>query len=163
VSHAAGDEGLSYSEEIRELAQDEGVKLILFGGRVADRRQLNEEGHKIYVLKDLYPHADLVTFPSLYEGFGNALLEAIYFRKPLVIGNYSVYSRDIASKGISLPTIEGFIDRELVAETRRVLEDPDHRERLVEHSYRIEQRYFSYRVLRDSLRLIITNIRNLTE
>jgi len=33
----------------------------------------------------------------------------------------------------------------------------------VEHSYRIAQRYFSYRVLRDSLRLIITNIRNLTE
>jgi len=163
VSHAAGDEGLGYSEEMRELAQDEGVELILFGGRVADCRQLNEDGHKIYVLEDLYPHADLVTFPSLYEGFGNALLEAIYFRKPLVIGNYSVYSRDIASKGISLPTIEGFIDRALVAETRRVLEDPDYRERLVERNYQVAQRYFSYRVLWDSLRLIIANIRNLTE
>jgi len=163
VSHAAGDEGLIYCDEICELAQDEGVELILFGERVADRRQLNEDGHKIYVLKDLYPHADLVTFPSLYEGFGNALLEAVYFRKPLVIGNYSVYSRDIAPKGISLPTIEGFIDRELVEETRRVLEDPDHRERLVEHNYQVAQRYFSYRVLRDSLHLMIANIRNLTE
>jgi len=163
VSHAAGDEGLIYCDEICELAQDEGVELILFGERVADRRQINEDGRKIYVLKDLYPHADLVTFPSLYEGFGNALLEAIYFRKPLVIGNYSVYSRDIAPKGISLPTIEGFIDRDLVEETRRVLEDPNYRERLVEHNYQVAQRYFSYRVLRDSLRLIITNIRNLTE
>jgi len=163
VSHAAGDEGPSYSEEIRELAQDEEVELILFGARVADRRQINGDGHKIYVLKDLYPHADLVTFPSLYEGFGNALLEAIYFRKPLVIGNYSVYSRDIAPKGISLPTIKGFIDRALVAETRRILEDPDHREQLVAHNYRVAERYFSYRVLRESLRLIIANIRNLTE
>jgi len=163
VSHAAGDEGLIYCDEICELAQDEEVDLILFGERVADRRQLNEDGHKIYVLKDLYPHADLVTFPSLYEGFGNALLEAVYFRKPLVIGNYSVYSRDIAPKGISLPTVKGFIDRDLVEETRRVLEDPDHRERLVENNYQIAQRYFSYRVLRDSLRLIIANIRNLTE
>jgi len=163
VSHTAGDEGLGYSEEIRDLAQDEEVKLILFGRRIADRRRLNEGGHKIYVLEDLYPHADLVTFPSLYEGFGNALLEAIYFRKPVVIGNYSVYSRDIAPKGISLPTIKGFIDRELVAQTRRVLEDPDHRERLVEHNYQVAQRYFSYRVLRNSLRLIIANIRNLTE
>ncbi len=163
VSHAAGDEGLSYSKEIRELAQDEGVELILFGGRVADRRRLNEDGHKTYVLKDLYLHADLVTFPSLYEGFGNALLEAIYFRKPLVIGNYSVYSRDIAPKGISLPTIKGFIDRDLVAETRRILEDPNYRERLAEHNYQIAERYFGYRVLRDSLRLIIANIRNLTE
>lgn len=163
VSHAVGDEGFSYSEEIRELAQDEGVELVLFGGRVADRRQFNEQGQKIYVLKDLYPHADLVTFPSLYESFGNALLEAIYFRKPLVIGNYSVYSRDIAPKGISLPTVEGFIDRTLVEETKRILEDPDYREQLVEHNYRIAQRYFSYRVLQDSLRSIIVNIRNLTE
>jgi len=163
VSHAAGDEGLSYSEEICELAQDEGVELVLFGDRVADRRQINEDGHKIYVLNDLYPHADLVTFPSLYEGFGNALLEAVYFRKPLVIGNYSVYSRDIVPKGIALPTVKGFIDRDLVEETRRILEDPDYREQLVEHNYRVAERYFSYRVLRDSLRLIITNIRNLTE
>jgi glycosyltransferase involved in cell wall biosynthesis len=163
VSHAAGDEGLDYCQEIRDLAQDEGVALILFGDRVADRRQLNGDGHKIYVLKDLYPHADLVTFPSLYEGFGNALLEAIYFRKPVVIGNYSVYARDIEPKGISLPTIDGFIDREVVDATRRTLEDPDYREALVEHNYRIARRYFSYRVLRDSLRLIINNIRNLTE
>jgi len=163
VSHAAGDEGLSYCDEICELAQDEGVELILFGGRVADRRQLDDSGRKVYILKDLYPHADLVTFPSLYEGFGNALLEAIYFRKPLVIRNYSVYSRDIEPKGISLPTIDGFIDRELVERTRRILEDREHRETLVEHNYRIAERYFSYRVLRDSLHLLIANIRNLTE
>ncbi|WP_133510989.1 glycosyltransferase family 4 protein [Candidatus Thiosymbion oneisti] len=163
VSHAAGDEGLIYCKELCALARDEKVELILFEARVADRRQLNEDGRKIYVLKDLYPHADLVTFPSLYEGFGNALLEAIYFRKPLVIGNYSVYSRDIVPKGISLPTVKGFIDRDLVEETRRILEDPDYREQLVEHNYRVAERYFSYRVLRNSLRLIIANIRNLTE
>ncbi|WP_089725471.1 glycosyltransferase family 4 protein [Candidatus Thiosymbion oneisti] len=163
VSHAAGDEGLIYCKELCALARDEKVELILFEARVADRRQLNEDGRKIYVLKDLYPHADLVTFPSLYEGFGNALLEAIYFRKPLVIGNYSVYSRDIVPKGISLPTVKGFIDRDLVEETRRILEDQDYREQLVEHNYRVAERYFSYRVLRNSLRLIIANIRNLTE
>jgi glycosyltransferase involved in cell wall biosynthesis len=163
VSHDAGDEGLAYSEEITELAQDEGVELIMFGDRVADLRQLNGDGRKIYVLEDLYPHADLVTFPSLYEGFGNALLEAIYFRKPVIIGNYSVYSRDIEPKGIKLPTIEGFIDRELVEHTRRILEDSEYREGLMEHNYRIAKRYFSYRVLRDSLRRIIINVRNLTE
>jgi glycosyltransferase involved in cell wall biosynthesis len=104
-----------------------------------------------------------VTFPSLYEGFGNALLEAIYFRKPVIIGNYSVYSRDIEPKGIRLPTIDGFIHRELVEQARRILEDSEYREGLVEHNYRIAKRYFSYRVLRDSLRRIIINVRNLTE
>lgn len=163
VSHAAGDEGLDYCHQLRELAADEGVELVLFGERVADRRQLDDEGRRIYVLRDLYPHADLVTFPSLYEGFGNALLEAVYFRKPLVIGRYAVYARDIEPKGLRLPAIDGFIDRKVVQETRRILEDEGHRRALVEHNYGVAGRYFSYRVLRDSLRQILTNIRNLTE
>jgi hypothetical protein len=33
----------------------------------------------------------------------------------------------------------------------------------VEHNYEVAGRYFSYKVLRDSLRIIINNIRNLTE
>jgi len=51
----------------------------------------------------------------------------------------------------------------VVDATRRVLGDPDYCAALVEHNYRIARRYFSFRVLRDSLRLIINNIRNLTE
>ena len=163
VSHAAGDEGLDYCRQLQELARDEGVDLRLFGERVADRRQIDDEGQKIYVLDDLYPHADLVTFPSLYEGFGNALLEAMYFRKAVVIGRYAVYARDIEPKGIRLPAIDGFIDRRVVRETRRLLEDADYRAELVEHNYAVARRYFGYRVLRDSLRLLLNNIRNLTE
>ncbi len=163
ISHPAGDEGLEYCRQIRDLAQDEGVPLSFFGSRVAERRQINSEGQKVYVLNDLYPHADLVTFPSLREGFGNALLEAIYFRKPVVVGRYPVYIRDIESKGIRLPSLDGFIDRQVVAETRRLLDDGAYRAELVEQNYQVAQRYFSYRVLEKSLRLLIQNLRNLSE
>jgi glycosyltransferase involved in cell wall biosynthesis len=163
ISHDGGDEGMDYCQQIEHLAREEGVSLKLFGERMADRRQLDQDGHKIYVLRDLYPHADLVTFPSLYEGFGNALLESIYFRRPVVIGRYSVYQRDIEPKGFRLPTIDGVIDRQVVDETRRIIEDADYRDTLVEHNYRVAGRFFSYRVLRDSLRSMINNIRNLTE
>jgi hypothetical protein len=130
---------------------------------MADRRQLNQEGQKVYVLSDLYPHADLVTFPSLYEGFGNALLESIYFRLPLVIGRYSVYQRDIEPKGFRLPTIDG-VDRP----TRRRRDPSHHRGRRLPptgwwSTTTGRGRFFSYRVLRDSLRGMINNIRNLTE
>ena len=40
-----------------------------------------------------------MTYPSTYEGFGNALLEAIYFRVPVVINRYSIYVQDIEPKG----------------------------------------------------------------
>jgi glycosyltransferase involved in cell wall biosynthesis len=163
ISHHSGDEGYEYERQIQQLAQDEGVSLKLFGERMADRRQLDQAGHKVYVLSDLYPHADLVTFPSLYEGFGNALLEAIYFRLPIVIGRYSVYQRDIEPKGFRMPVIDGVIDKSTVEETRKILADADYRAELVEHNYRVASRFYSYRVLRDSLRSLINNVRNMTE
>jgi len=163
ISHHSGDEGYEYERQIQQLAQDEGVSLKLFGERMADRRQLDQTGQKVYVLSDLYPHADLVTFPSLYEGFGNALLEAIYFRLPIVIGRYSVYQRDIEPKGFRLPFIDGVIDKSTVEQTRTILADPGYRAELVEHNYRVASRFFSYRVLRDSLRSLINNVRNMTE
>jgi len=163
ISHNSGDEGFEYARQIQQLARDEGVPLKFFGDRVADRRQLNQEGQKVYVLSDLYPHADFVTFPSLYEGFGNALLEAVYFHKALVVGRYSVYQRDIEPKGFQLPTIDGVVDVAVVEECRRIIQDGAYRQQLTDHNYRVASRFFSYRVLRDSLRGMINNIRNLTE
>jgi hypothetical protein len=49
-------------------------------------------------LWDVYPHSDFVTSPSLYEGFGNAFLEAVYFKKPLLINRYAIFVRDIEPK-----------------------------------------------------------------
>jgi glycosyltransferase involved in cell wall biosynthesis len=163
ISHDSGDEGFEYERQIQQLARDEGVSLKLFGSRMSDRRQLDQSRQKVYVLRDLYPHADLVTFPSLYEGFGNALLEAIYFRLPMVIGRYSVYQRDIEPKGFRLPVIDGVIDKSTVEETRHILADAECRAALVEHNYRVASRFYSYRVLRDSLRSMINNVRNMTE
>ncbi|MFH0881191.1 MAG: glycosyltransferase family 4 protein, partial [Lentisphaerota bacterium] len=80
ISHEAGDEGLDYRNMLMEWARSAHVDLRFVEARVGDIRQVDGEGRKIYTLWDLYRHADLVTYPSLYEGFGNAFLEAIYFR-----------------------------------------------------------------------------------
>jgi len=159
ISHQSGDEGAEYLEQISELALDEKVDLRFFGERVADLRQYDNHCRKIYVLADLYPHADLVCFPSLYEGFGNALLEAIYFRVPILVNRYDVFERDIEPKGFRLPTMQGFIDRNVVTEVRRLLDDADYRAELVDHNYRIATKYFSYRALRYGLQSLIRNIR----
>ena len=53
-----------------------------------------------HAVTDAYLAADLITYPSLYEGFGNALIEAIYHGKPVVVNRYPVYVADIAPLGM---------------------------------------------------------------
>lgn len=163
ISHQAGDEGTEYMNQLIQLARDDNVEVRFFGDRVADLRQLTNDGQKIYVLNDLYPHADLVTFPSIYEGFGNAFLEAIYFKVPVLVNRYRVFVRDIEPKGFRLPTINGFIDREVVDEVRLMLDDPEYRNKITSLNSTIAEQYYSYRVLRYSLQNLIKNIQNRTE
>jgi len=155
ISHEAGDEGLDYMGHLRELASDAHVDLRFFATRVGDMRQINAEGQKVYTLWDLYPHADLVTYPSLYEGFGNAFLEAIYFKVPVVLNRYSIFTRDIEPKGFRVPVMEGFVTHELVEEVRRLITDAEYRQAVVEHNYAIATRFYSYSVLRNILRTMI--------
>jgi glycosyltransferase involved in cell wall biosynthesis len=158
VSHDAGDEGHEYKHMIEELAHEEGVDIRFIGDRVSEVRQRDAEGRKLYTLWDLYPHADLVTYPSTYEGFGNALLEAVYFRKPVVINRYNIFIEDIEPKGFQLAVIDGFITREAVAMVERLLADSDYRARLVDHNYAVARRYYSYSTLRRNLRMMINSL-----
>ena len=152
ISHDAGDEGHDYKHRLMEMAEQEGVDLRFFSARIGEVRQVDHDGNKIYTLWDIYKHADLMTYPSTYEGFGNALLEAIYFRVPVVINRYSIYVQDIEPKGFKLLEMDGFITPVLVNQVRRVIEDKDYRNSIVDHNYRVARKYYSYTVLRRLLR-----------
>jgi glycosyltransferase involved in cell wall biosynthesis len=116
---------------------------------------MTNTGKKIYTLYDIYPHADLVTYPSNFEGFGNAFLEAIYFRKPIVVNTYSIYSMDIQPKGFSVIEIDGYVTDDVVRQTREVLENPELSKEMVEKNYEIASRCYSYSVLEQKLKNLI--------
>ncbi len=158
LSHGVGDEGVEYFQRIMQLAQDEGIDARYFGDRINDKRHLDDQGRKIYTLDDLYLHADLVTYPSLYEGFGNAFLEAVYYRVPIVVNRYSVFARDIEPKGFRLPLMDGFVDRHVVEEVRKVINDADYRQQMVDHNFALAREYYSYPVLRYGLQTLMSNI-----
>jgi len=161
ISHAAGDEGFEYQHMLEELAHEEGVQLMFISERVSEVRQLTKDGRKTYTLWDLYPHADLVTYPSIYEGFGNALLEAFYFRVPVVVNRYSIFIQDIEPKGFQVPVMDGFVTNRLVREVKHLLSDPAYRESCVEHNYSLARKFYSYSALRRTLRTMITSLTGL--
>jgi mannosylglucosylglycerate synthase len=155
ISHASGDEGFDYEQRVQDYSTLMGVDTLFVSDIIGDRRGTTDDGRKIYTLEDIYPHADLVTYPSTYEGFGNAFLEAVYFRKPLVVNNYSIYATDIRPKGFSVIEFDGYVTSEAVALAKKVLRDPDLCRQMVDLNYDISLRNFSYKVLRRKLKVLI--------
>ena len=158
ISHEAGDEGYEYLGMLEQLAKEEGVDMRVVADRVGEVRQRDSEGRKIYTLWDLYLHADFVTYPSLYEGFGNALLEAIYFRKPVLINRYSIFVRDIEPKGFRLLTMNGFVTSSVAERVRQILLDSELRRDIVDHNYEVARQFYSYSVVRSNLRAFIASL-----
>ncbi|RJQ49334.1 MAG: glycosyltransferase [Desulfobacteraceae bacterium] len=158
ISHEAGDEGMEYAEWLNEEARNHGVDLRTFNARMLD--PLNDNGHpqkQQFSLWDVYPHADFITYPSLYEGFGNAFLEAVYFKKPILINRYSIFVRDIEPREFDLAVMDGFLTRKTVEKIRKVLEDPEERKRMVDRNYEIARRYYSFAVLERWLKTLFSN------
>jgi glycosyltransferase involved in cell wall biosynthesis len=116
----------------------------------AERAKANS--HKIYSLWDAYPHADLVTYPSTYEGFGNALLESIYFKRLTVVNRYPVYNADIGPLGFEFIELDGFVDDGAIQKTKELLNDPEHVQAMVEKNFAIALENFSLEVLERKLR-----------
>jgi len=147
ISHASGDEGHDYELRLRAYSKLMRVDTLFVSDIINEHRGTTPDGRKIYTLEDIYPYADLVTYPSTFEGFGNAFLEAIYFRKPIVVNNYSIYHKDIKPKGFQVIEIDGFVTTATLEQTHQVLDDDQLCRRMVDHNYALGRKYFSYEVL----------------
>jgi glycosyltransferase involved in cell wall biosynthesis len=157
ISHAAGDEGTDYEQRVRQYAHLLDVAVRFEADQVQDQRGMTQEGKKIYTLGDVYPHADLITYPSSNEGFGNAFLEAVYYRRPILVNNYSIYEVDIKPKGFRVVSFDGFISTNTLEMVRQVLQNPAQTNEWAEENYRLAQRYFSFGVLERRLQSILAD------
>ncbi len=157
ISHASGDEGTEYEKRVREFADLLGVTVNFESAIVSDRRGFTADGRKIYTLADIYPQADLVTYPSSIEGFGNGFLEAVYYKRPLVVNNYSIYETDIKPKGFQVIEFDGFISGKTIEETRYLLTNPEKSRQMCEHNFNLARRYYSFSMLERRLGLLLAD------
>ncbi len=156
ISHESGDEGDEYVNSLKELAIKRGVDMRIASDRINDVGGI-VDGKKMYTLADAYSQADFITYPSIYEGFGNALIEAFYFKKPVLVNRYSIFITDIEPKNFEVITMNGYLTNEVVEKVKRVINDKSYRDQLVENNYRQGKRFFSYSVLRRKLRILLTD------
>ncbi|MGD9314635.1 MAG: glycosyltransferase family 1 protein, partial [Desulfobacterales bacterium] len=158
IPHEAGDEGLSYRKRVEEYAKFMGVDLRLIDDRIAKERRVGADGHKQYTLWDIYPHADFVSYPSIYEGYGNAFVEAIYFRKPILVNRYQIFEADIEPKGFQVVSFDGFITSETVQKVKDIMDDTQRLAEMAEVNYMLGWRYLSYEMLEEKFEALLSNI-----
>ncbi len=157
ISHASGDEGYDYEIRVREYSKLMRVDTIFVSDIIGDQRGRTKDGRKIYTLDDIYPHADLITYPSTVEGFGNAFLEAIYFKKPIVVNTYAIYALDIKPKGFKAVELDGYVTEDAVRQTRSILTDKQQCDQMVKHNFEIAKRFFSYSILDQKLSALLVD------
>lgn len=155
ISHASGDEGHAYLDYVQDFAAAMGVRLVFAAPRVAFQRGVGADGSKVYALADVYQRSDLVTYLSLVEGFGNAFLEAIYYRRPLVISGYDIFKIDILPKGFQVIEMDEFVDEAAVRQARAVLTSPDLAAEMCERNFALGLRYYSFRALERRLAVLL--------
>jgi len=143
ITSPAGDEGLDYLISLERRAERAKVNLRY----AADRFAPDLEGRPLgpaHSLTDAYLAADLISYPSLYEGFGNALLEAVFYGKPVVVNRYPVYDADIRPLGFRFVEVRGTITDDTVRAVKSILADPAGQAADAEHNFAIGRKHLGY-------------------
>ena len=157
AGYAADDITGVYVRSLKQKIDETGIDAIYIEDLVAAERGQDED-KKIYSLWDTYVIADLVCYPSLWEGWGNQLLECVYARKPMLVFEYPVYKTDIKDKGFKFISLGdelrgtnsfglGRVSKEVINKAidsaLPLLVNKNQREDIVSHNYQVGSQFYS--------------------
>jgi mannosylglucosylglycerate synthase len=156
ISHASGDEGSEYEHFLEEYIALLGASVRFAEDVFGMKREKGRKGRKIYALADAYQTANLVTYPSTVEGFGNAFLEALYFQRPIVMSTYEIYRIDIKPKGFQIIEFDDFVTSKTVQKARDILLNPGLSREISEANYLVARQHYSFTILEKLLTALIS-------
>ena len=162
------ESGKEYVAKLKEKARENNVEL-LFIDNIIKHERCCINGKKYYSLWDGHVHADIITYPSIYEGFGNQFLEGVFAKKPMVVFEYPVYKTDIKNKSFKIISLgdkyslskNGLIKIEKKKEKKaaskcfKLLLSNKKREKITNRNFQLASKYFSYENLKEHLVKII--------
>ncbi|MFH1940425.1 MAG: glycosyltransferase family 4 protein [bacterium] len=157
-----------YVERLKTKAEESNVELLFVNNLVEHSRGVKND-NKIYSLWDTYVFADIITYPSIQEGWGNQFLEGLFAKKPMLVFEYNVYKKDIKGKGFKVISLGdkyeldeyglAKVDKKIIKRTAgeciKLLIDKDYREKMVEGNFQSGRKHFSYESLEEKLKMIV--------
>ena len=158
ISHQAGDEGFEYADWLSEYARTQCVDIKFVETHLCDPWGTDSCRYPQFSLWDVYSSANFVTYPSLYEGFGNGFLEAVYFKKPLLVNRYATYIKDIEPLGFNVVSINGFLTAEATQQVKELLTSDRLRDHITTHNYNVARQHLSYDTLVNQLNITLMEL-----
>ncbi len=164
ISLYQGDEpDEHYIDLITREAERYDIPLHIISDRVQSVRGTSETGERLYTNRDVLVNADLVTYLPIWEGFGNALLEAVAARVPVVTTTYLVYKTDIMVSGMRNIEVRDSYDRDgrlliedvVLDQIHEVLTNPSRRQEMVDHNFEVGKQEFGLSRLERQLRKLL--------
>mgnify|MGYP005840013327 CR=1 FL=1 len=162
----SGDEGKEYLKWIKRVCKKAKIRYKFVGNSINSKRRIinlyNGEvprRKRIYTLWDCYNNCDFVLYPTEIEGFGNQFVEAIYFKKPIIMTPYPVFEKDIKPMGFEVIEISENFGVGVVNKVNRLVKDKKLYHRVVEKNFKIGKKYLSYTLVEKKLRKIFRKMK----
>lgn len=144
----------NYFEEIVKKVKRHNVNVIFADDKIFLSRHQNSE-QKFYSIHDAYVHADVVLYPSTSDAFGNPIIEAAAYRKPLVVNKYPNLA-EFSSKGFKFVVMDQKVTPETVSDTCEMLMDPVKKEVAISHNLNLVRTHYSSALLDQSIQELLS-------
>ncbi|MFC1740912.1 glycosyltransferase [Nanoarchaeota archaeon] len=148
----------NYFEEVVKKMNKQNVQIIFANDRIFIGRHQNPE-QKFYSIHDAYLHADMVLYPNASDAFGNPVIEAAAYRKPLVVDSFPNL-KEFRDKGFRFITMNQKVDAELVSDAYEVIMDKEKTKEMTDNNFELFSKHYSSDVLDDSLIPILNDFDN---
>lgn len=164
-------EDISYKNKLEKKCQELNVEYRFCNNKFAHERSTTDNKSKIYNLWDIYTQADIVSYPSLQEGWGNQFLEAVKAKVPIILFEYDVYKEDIGPSGFKIISLGSNIQKtdnqglvsissrnlqNAAQNTINMLQNKAERKKVVESNYNIGLKKLSLSALGEYLKPLIS-------
>ncbi|MCK5196779.1 MAG: glycosyltransferase family 4 protein [Spirochaetales bacterium] len=98
IAGYAEQEAEKYLQTIISYLEERNIPYRNIQSKVSAEREIDKSEKKFSIF-DTYAYADIVSYPSLFEGWGNQFIEAVFAKKPIMVYEYPVFKTDIKPRG----------------------------------------------------------------
>lgn len=122
IAGYAEQEAEEYLQDIITYMEAKKIPYRSIQSKINAERELKKSDKKFSIF-DTYAYADIISYPSLFEGWGNQFIEAVFAKKPIIVYEYPVFKTDIKPCGYEVLSLGSTTLRDVETGFLRLPED----------------------------------------